>query len=1513
MNALKRAVLWTVLCAAMLFATPAVLAQIDLGWQRVDTPELPPSISVYRSTANLPSGSPIRAYYAAIDLSDPNLEIDVTYVGDGGTRITPVDEMLASPEPVYVATNGSFFGTTTSVVPIIDNGNVLAYGQQGISRNNTVYYPTWGVWGLDANRVSEVAWAWGNPGAGAIYAYDQPYPNSLLETPLPPPTLLPPFPTAPDGRAIPVGRIWDAVEAMGGTPVLIKDGVLLDLDETPTASCALDPNITICNELVNDPGLTGVNPRTAIGVTADRKTVILLVIDGRSSASIGTTIKQTGEILFALGAYDGLNLDGGGSSAFVVNNFDGVLAAPGSGNGGNSSDVLNTPSDGFMRPVAMSLLIKRLPLFFDAILSSPNYSEIGSGWFPTSNPGAYPDNASPTRLAPAVGSGNAPTNEARFTLDGITPAEYELSAWWVAASNRATNTPFTIERPGFDPIVVRRDQTSGGSQFNPLGSFHLSAADVVRITNDADGAFVAIDALRLRRVGESVPSIAFSSGSNVTAVPGSEVSSTVTIASPNSGVSPVRLTVYKSVDGGAEEIYDDVTFGGDQTVETYAFSYVVAESSGSDVNFRFEVVDNLDHVVSSTIAVRVLDYIVEFDPAVLPTERPAGRAIVFDINMETVDPAVTLTSLQIFVSTNGGPAELLQTVVLSGTQATVPFNYLVENEAGDTLAFTYLISGSDGKTAEATYAVNVVPLRGDFVLGFVSDMNGSFGATTYDRSIRDSFSFFVQQGVNAVLSAGDMVAGQCASASACDETAMWAGFDRELYSQLKGAAIPFLFTLQNHDAANPWDIEGALEFWLNAANIPAGDGLRFVDDTDYPRNYSAVIDFDLDGTDDIFFVAAFNPGDDLNPTELAFLDATLASPEAQTARLRVVAAGQPLYAVSAERNTGGFVTGPRDAITAILRERNVNFYMSGDSAAYYPGKRFDIQLLSLAEMAGTGKAYIGESQVPPTAITRADIFTDDPYYGRNAIVFTTYDTRNDFAIVRKETLPTALFGFDNEFVIRDDVPVTNAGSTKLSSLNVRAPFASGATGSATMTIESGHVRVEGSFSNLDSPVLESFDAVALYRGRNGEAGELLHVLEVQTADRFNGTFGVTFPETTETRDGLAIGVYYIEILTSAHPDGGLRGHFFNDQTGNAPASPAFTGSAAGAEIEVRDVPALLEIEWEPAKDAERSPITYIYQVSRTADFGHLLINEYVGRETAFRGLTQAEWLAFLDGQPRVTLYQRVIASDGQNVVIGPATAFELVAETDPLEGQVTIPTPNFEYQGVFATLGAGFRVYDIAIDEATGRVWACTLNHGPYVYNADGTPHRFSDPAVRYGIDEFGNEFINGFSFNGATFNDGTCYGVEYDPQGYVYLALDGDIFKLDAYTGKPVGFWDSASGFGFETNPSLADDGRLFGHDVFPGNRGFILRPSLLDRGALEIVREFLGRDGLHESDAVTARATHASRADARRQLARGPDRGRPAERRGDRRVLRGPSRRVRDPSEAALPLPREPRGASR
>ncbi len=80
------------------------------------------------------------------------------------------------------------------------------------------------------------------------------------------------------------------------------------------------------------------NPRTAIGYNQDRTKIILATVDGRGK-SMGMTLTELTYFMISMGAYDAINLDGGGSTTMVAKNASGQLA------------VVNTPSDGSLRKV----------------------------------------------------------------------------------------------------------------------------------------------------------------------------------------------------------------------------------------------------------------------------------------------------------------------------------------------------------------------------------------------------------------------------------------------------------------------------------------------------------------------------------------------------------------------------------------------------------------------------------------------------------------------------------------------------------------------------------------------------------------------------------------------------------------------------------------------------------------------------------------------------------------------------------------------------------------------------------------------------------------------------------------------------------------------------------------------------------------------------------------------------------------------------------------------------------
>ncbi|HHY70169.1 MAG TPA: phosphodiester glycosidase family protein, partial [Thermoanaerobacterales bacterium] len=95
--------------------------------------------------------------------------------------------------------------------------------------------------------------------------------------------------------------------------------------------------------------IPGTHPRTAIGFTADKKTMIMAVVDGRQAQSRGMNQQEMAELMLSLGAHYALNLDGGGSSTMVVRPF-----------GETQTRVINSPSEGAQRliPNAVGIFSK---------------------------------------------------------------------------------------------------------------------------------------------------------------------------------------------------------------------------------------------------------------------------------------------------------------------------------------------------------------------------------------------------------------------------------------------------------------------------------------------------------------------------------------------------------------------------------------------------------------------------------------------------------------------------------------------------------------------------------------------------------------------------------------------------------------------------------------------------------------------------------------------------------------------------------------------------------------------------------------------------------------------------------------------------------------------------------------------------------------------------------------------------------------------------------------------------
>lgn len=165
----------------------------------------------------------------------------------------------------------------------------------------------------------------------------------------------PPLPTGPArgaGRSWPAGRHehHDAlfVAGPGG-----RAAVLDEVDERAvpaawTELVAVRERVLVHGAVHESPAIAhngDRHPRTALGLTADGHTLLMVVVEGRGESASGATVRELGEILQGLGAWEGMKLDGGGSSAMFI----------------AGAGIVNRPSDGTARAVAthLGIMVRR--------------------------------------------------------------------------------------------------------------------------------------------------------------------------------------------------------------------------------------------------------------------------------------------------------------------------------------------------------------------------------------------------------------------------------------------------------------------------------------------------------------------------------------------------------------------------------------------------------------------------------------------------------------------------------------------------------------------------------------------------------------------------------------------------------------------------------------------------------------------------------------------------------------------------------------------------------------------------------------------------------------------------------------------------------------------------------------------------------------------------------------------------------------------------------------------------
>lgn len=124
-------------------------------------------------------------------------------------------------------------------------------------------------------------------------------------------------------------------------------------------------------------GIHDLNPRTAIGVSQDRNFLYLVTIDGRQDGySDGAYDDQTAAWLLAFGAFDGINMDGGGSTTLVAQDSTGVPIEL------NHSSAVAGDQFGRERTVGshFGVYAKPLPGFINNVVAHPDDTAATITW-----------------------------------------------------------------------------------------------------------------------------------------------------------------------------------------------------------------------------------------------------------------------------------------------------------------------------------------------------------------------------------------------------------------------------------------------------------------------------------------------------------------------------------------------------------------------------------------------------------------------------------------------------------------------------------------------------------------------------------------------------------------------------------------------------------------------------------------------------------------------------------------------------------------------------------------------------------------------------------------------------------------------------------------------------------------------------------------------------------------------------------------------------------------------------
>ncbi len=262
-----------------------------------------PGLTVVEGTTSSPS---TEFYAAFVELCHDHVHVDAS-----ASNATQTSGQWASSVGAQLAVNGDFFAWDSHGMHVY--GDAVGGGSRWPLQHTGLHSDYSGSWfyerhgwiafGEDFVEYSNTEWIknrWEDFGADQGWS-----PKSVTSS-------------LPEGTQA----------LVSGFPQLVVEGQPMECSSPTDSSCFPDRS-----------DMRARHPRTAMGLTKDRNTFILVVVDGRNApTSVGMYGTELASLMHQLGAHVAINLDGGGSTQMWV----------------QGQGTINRPSDGSPRSVPNS-------------------------------------------------------------------------------------------------------------------------------------------------------------------------------------------------------------------------------------------------------------------------------------------------------------------------------------------------------------------------------------------------------------------------------------------------------------------------------------------------------------------------------------------------------------------------------------------------------------------------------------------------------------------------------------------------------------------------------------------------------------------------------------------------------------------------------------------------------------------------------------------------------------------------------------------------------------------------------------------------------------------------------------------------------------------------------------------------------------------------------------------------------------------------------------------------------